>query len=161
MALDDGASFADSFCMSETFERERGEYSVTTDPARMDLDAIHGYLVRAYWCEGIPRATVERAVANSLCFAVLHGPALVGFARVVTDSATFAYLCDVYILEAHRGRGLSKFLMQCVTAHPALQGLRRFSLATRDAHGLYRQFGFRELNNPATAMEILKPEVYR
>jgi GNAT superfamily N-acetyltransferase len=147
--------------MHEIFERTRGAYRITTDPAQLDLDAIHGYLVRAYWCEGIPRATVERAVANSLCFAVLHGRALVGFARVVTDSATFAYLCDVYVLEEYRGRGLSKFLMECVTAHPRLQGLRRFSLATRDAHGLYRQFGFRELSNPATAMEILKLDIYR
>ena len=146
MALDGGGCSAYSRRMNETFERERGEYCVTTDPARMDLDAIHAYLVRAYWCEGIPRATVERAVANSLCFAVLHGVALIGFARGVTDSATFAYLCDVYILEEHRGRGLSKFLMECITAHPRLQGLRRFSLATRDAHGLYRQFGFRELS---------------
>ena len=161
MALDGGGRSAYSRRMNETLERERGEYCVTTDPARMDLDAIHAYLVRAYWCEGIPRATVERAVANSLCFAVLHGVALVGFARVVTDSTTFAYLCDVYILEEHRGRGLSKFLMECITAHPRLQGLRRFSLATRDAHGLYRQFGFRELSNPVTAMEILKPNIYR
>jgi GNAT superfamily N-acetyltransferase len=161
MALDDGGCSAYSCRMNETFERERGEYCVTTDPARMDLDVIHAYLVRTYWCEGIPRATVERAVANSLCFALLHGPALVGFARVVTDSATFAYLCDVYVLEEHRGRGLSKFLMECVTEHPCLQGMRRFSLATRDAHGLYRQFGFRELSNPATAMEILKPDIYR
>lgn len=161
MALDGGGRSAYSRRMNATLERERGEYCVTTDPARMDLDAIHAYLVRAYWCEGIPRATVERAVANSLCFAVLHGVALVGFARVVTDSTTFAYLCDVYILEEHRGRGLSKFLMECITAHPRLQGLRRFSLATRDAHGLYRQFGFRELSNPVTAMEILKPNIYR
>jgi ribosomal protein S18 acetylase RimI-like enzyme len=148
----------------ETFER--GEFTITTDPAKFDLDAIHAYLVRCYWSEGIPRATVERAVANSLCFAVLHqapglGKEQVGFARVVTDSATYAYLCDVYILEAHRGHSLGKWLMECVMRHPQLQGLRRFSLATRDAHGLYRQFGFHELSNPATAMEILRPDIYR
>jgi GNAT superfamily N-acetyltransferase len=145
--------------MFETFER--GEYVVSTDPARFDLDAIHAYLVRCYWSEGIPRATVERAVANSLCFALLHGKEQVGFARVVTDSATYAYLCDVYILEEHRGHALGKWLMECVMRHPQLQGLRRFSLATRDAHGLYRQFGFRELTNPATSMEILSSDIYR
>jgi GNAT superfamily N-acetyltransferase len=145
--------------MFETFER--GEYRISTDPAELDLDALHHYLVRAYWCEGIPRKTVERAVANSLCFALLHGKAQVGFARVVTDTATFAYLCDVYILEDHRGKGLGKWLMECVMAHKSLQGLRRFSLATRDAHGLYRPFGFRELTKPDSAMEILRPDVYR
>jgi GNAT superfamily N-acetyltransferase len=145
--------------MFETFER--GEYSISTDPERLNLDAIHAYLVRCYWSEGIPRKTVERAVANSLCFAVLHGKAQVGFARVVTDKATFAYLCDVYILEEHRGKGMGKWLMECVMRHPALQGLRRFSLATRDAHGLYRDFGFRGLDNPDTAMEILRADIYR
>jgi GNAT superfamily N-acetyltransferase len=145
--------------MFETFER--GEYRISTDPAEFDLDAIHAYLVRAYWCEGIPRSTVKRAVANSLGFAVLQGKAQVGFARVVTDSATYAYLCDVYVLEDHQGKGLGKWLMECVTAHPALQGLRRFALATRDAHGLYRQFGFRELSKPDSAMEILRPNIYR
>jgi len=143
----------------ETYER--GEYLISTDPAQFDLHAIHAYLHRAYWSQGIPRKTVERAVANSLCFAVLHGKAQVGFARVVTDSATFAYLCDVYILEDHRGKALGKWLMECVTGHPALQGLRRFSLATRDAHGLYRQFGFRELSNPDVMMEILRPDIYQ
>lgn len=145
--------------MFETFER--GEYRISTDPAEFDLDAIHAYLVRAYWSEGIPRSTVERAVANSLGFAVLQGKAQVGFARLVTDSATYAYLCDVYVLEDHQGKGLGKWLMECVTAHPALQGLRRFALATRDAHGLYRQFGFRELSKPDSAMEILRPNIYR
>lgn len=145
--------------MFETYER--GEYRISTDPAEFDLDAIHGYLVRAYWCEGIPRKTVERAVANSLGFAVLRGKAQVGFARVVTDSATFGYLCDVYILEDHRGKALGKWLMECVVSHPKLQGLRRFSLATRDAHGLYRQFGFAPLGNPDVMMEILRPNIYR
>jgi ribosomal protein S18 acetylase RimI-like enzyme len=145
--------------MFATFERE--EYQISTDPAKFDLDAIHAYLVRAYWSQGIPRTTVERAVANSLCFAVLHGKAQVGFARVVTDSATFAYLCDVYILEEHRGKGLGKWLMECVMSQPELQGLRRFSLATRDAHGLYRQFGFGDLSKPDTLMEILRPDIYQ
>jgi GNAT superfamily N-acetyltransferase len=145
--------------MFETFEREG--YLISTDPAQFDLDAIHAYLVRAYWCEGIPRETMERAIANSLCFALLRGTAQIGFARVVTDSATYAYLCDVYVLEDYRGKGLGKWLMECVMAHPALQGLRRFSLATRDAHGLYRKFGFRELSKPESMMEILRPDIYR
>jgi GNAT superfamily N-acetyltransferase len=145
--------------MFETFEREG--YLISTDPAQFDLDAIHAYLVRAYWCEGIPRETMERAIANSLCFALFRGKAQIGFARVITDSATYAYLCDVYVLEDYRGKGLGKWLMECVMAHPALQGLRRFSLATRDAHGLYRQFGFRELSKPESMMEILRPNIYR
>jgi GNAT superfamily N-acetyltransferase len=145
--------------MSQTFERS--EYSISTDRDRLDLDAIHAYLARAYWCEGIPRQTIERAVTNSLCFGLFHGKAQVGLARVITDSATYAYLCDVYVLEAHRGRGVAKWLMECVTAHPALQGLRRFTLATRDAHSLYRQFGFRELSRPESMMEILRPNIYR
>ena len=145
--------------MFETFQREG--YLISTDPAQLDLDAIHAYLVRAYWCEGIPRETMERAIANSLCFALFHGKAQIGFARVITDSATYAYLCDVYVLENYRGKGLGKWLMECVMGHPALQGLRRFSLATRDAHGLYRQFGFRELSRPESMMEILRPDIYR
>jgi len=145
--------------MFETFDR--GEYSISTDPSRLDLDAIHSYLVRAYWCEGIPRPTLERAIAHSLCFGLFHGKRQVGLGRVITDSATYAYLCDVYVLEDHRGKGLGKWLMQCVMTHPTLQGLRRFSLATRDAHGLYRQFGFRQLNKPESQMEILLPEIYR
>ena len=145
--------------MYETFERS--DYLISTDPAKFDLDAIHAYLVRAYWCEGIPRKTMERAIANSLCFALFHGESQVGFARVVTDSATYAYLCDVYVLEDHRGKGLGKWLMECLMSHPSLQGLRRFSLATRDAHNLYRQFGFRELSKPESKMEILRPDIYR
>jgi GNAT superfamily N-acetyltransferase len=151
--------FPESSHMPETFER--AEYSISTDPDRLDLDAIHAYLARAYWCEDIPRQTLERAITNSLCFGLFHGKDQVGLARVITDSATYAYLCDVYTLEAHRGKGLAKWLMQCVMAQAALQGLRRFTLATRDAHGLYRQFGFRELSKPESKMEILRPDVYR
>jgi GNAT superfamily N-acetyltransferase len=104
---------------------------------------------------------VERAVRNSLGFAVFKGKAQIGFARVLTDSATFGYLCDVYVLEEHRGKGLSKWLMECVVGHPRLQGLRRFCLATRDAHGLYKQFGFRALGNPDVMMEILVADIYK
>ena len=136
-------------------------YSISTDARRFDVAAIHGYLTQSYWSPGIPRAVVERAIANSLCFGVFKGAEQVGFARVVTDRATFAYLADVFILEAHRGKGLSKWLVQTIQAHQDLQGLRRFMLMTRDAQELYRQFGFRELASPSHAMEIRNPNVYR
>ena len=136
-------------------------YTVTTDPARFDIEAIHAYLTRSYWSTGIPRSTVERAIANSLCFGLLHGSTQVGFARVITDKATFGYLADVYVLEEHRGRGLARQLMHAVMEHPDLQGLRRFMLATRDAHGLYRQFGFEEVTAPEHLMTIHKPDLYQ
>jgi len=139
----------------------RGEFVVTTDPNRLDHDFIHGYLVRSYWSEGIPRDLVERALSNSLCFGVYEGDKQVGFARVITDFATFAYLADVFIIESHRARGLSKFLMQCIVQEPQLQGLRRWTLATRDAHELYEQFGFKPLAKPARYMEIHNPDVYK
>jgi len=135
-------------------------YEISTDPARLDVDAIHAYLTQSYWSPGIPRATVARAIANSLCFGVFWQGQQVGFARMVTDKTTFAYLCDVYVLEAHRGRGVSKQLMAYVMQHPDLQGLRRMMLATRDAHGLYAQYGFTPLAAPDRIMEVLKPNVY-
>lgn len=140
---------------------EHDGYQISSDSQRLDVAAIHAYLTRSYWSPGIPMATVERAIANSLCFGLFHGPTQIGFARVVTDRATFAYLADVYVLEPHRGKGLSKWLMETVVSHPDMQGLRRFMLGTRDAHGLYRQFGFGELANPARMMEILKSDVYQ
>jgi GNAT superfamily N-acetyltransferase len=136
-------------------------YSISSDARDFDIDAIHGYLTQSYWSPGIPRSVVERAIANSLCFGVFKGSRQVGFARVVTDRATFAYLADVFILDAHRGKGLSKWLMQVILAHGDLQGLRRFLLGTRDAHELYRRFGFRELANPSRMMEIHAADVYR
>ena len=129
-------------------------YEISSDPARRDLDVVHRYLSEeSYWAGGIPRATVERAVAHSLCFGVYAPEGQVGFARVVSDRATVAYLADVFVLSAHRGRGLSKRLMAAVTAHPELQGLRRWMLATADAHGLYRQHGFAALARPERFME--------
>jgi GNAT superfamily N-acetyltransferase len=142
-------------------EWKRNELIVSTDPARQDVDAIHAYLTRAYWCEGIPREIVERAVQNSLGFGLFDGAAQIGFARVVTDYATYAYLCDVYVMESHRGRGLGKWLIECVMAHPQLQSLRRFNLATRDAHGLYERFGFRPLARPESFMERHQPDIYK
>lgn len=126
----------------------------------MDVDAIHAYLSRSYWAEGVPRAVVERSLKGSIAFGLFHRDAQVGFARVVTDCATFAYLCDVYVLEEHQGDGLGRWLLETVMAHPDLQGLRRFSLVTRDAHGLYRHVGFGPLAAPDRHMEIVRPGIY-
>lgn len=142
-------------------EWQRDGYTISDDPGRLDPAAIHAYLTRSYWSEGIPLATVRRALANSLCFGLFEGDAQVGFARLVTDRATFAYLCDVYVLEEHRGRGLSKWLMEVIVGYPDLQGLRRWSLVTRDAEGLYAQYGFTPLASPGSWMERWDPEVYR
>lgn len=138
-------------------------YEISTDPARLDIDAIHAYLTRSYWSPGIPHATVERAAKNSLCFGVYERAtgAQVGLARVVTDHATFAYLCDVYVLEEHRGHGLGKRLMDAVMAHPALTGARRAMLGTRDAHGLYARHGFGSPPDDGVLMQILRPDMYR
>lgn len=138
-------------------------YELSTDPARLDIAAMHAYLSRSYWSPGIPLEVVERAARNSLCFAVYEkaGGKQVGLTRVVTDHATFAYLCDVYVLEEHRGRGLSKWMMRAVMAHPALAGARRAMLATRDAHELYRQFRFEDVGTSRTLMEIVRPDIYR
>lgn len=137
-----------------------GEIEISSDAARMDVDAIHAFLAQTYWARGIPRGTVARALANSLCFGVFDGGAQVGFARVVTDQATFAYLADVYLLESHRGRGLARRLVQAVLADPRLQGLRRWLLVTRDAHPLYRPFGFEPVAHPDRIMEIHRPDAY-
>ena len=135
------------------------QYEITCDKARLDVDGIHHFLAQSYWSPGIPRTTVERAIANSLCFAILHEDKQVGFARVVTDKATFAYLADVYVLPEHRGQGLSKRLMGEIIRHPDLQGLRRMLLATRDAHTLYKKFGFKSLTAPDLMMEVHDPDV--
>ena len=140
---------------------DHDEFTVTSDPAAVDLDAVHAWLRTSYWAAEIPRDLLARAIANSIPFSVLHGMRQVGFARVVTDRATFAYLCDVYILEEYRGRGLARRLIGAVMAHPDLQGLRRFNLTTRDAEGLYRQFGFTPLATPARHLEIVRPDMYR
>jgi GNAT superfamily N-acetyltransferase len=139
----------------------RDDYVVTTDPARIDIDLVHRFLSEeSYWARNIPRAVVEREIEHAICFVLLRGDAQVGFARVVSDRATIAYVGDVFVLEAHRGNGLSKWLMQCIMDHPDLQGLRRWLLATSDAHGLYAQFGFTPLKAPARWMEIHDPDVY-
>jgi GNAT superfamily N-acetyltransferase len=126
----------------------------------MDLDAIHAYLTRSYWSEGISKELISRAMAGSLCFGLLEGSRQVGFARVITDRATYAYLCDVYVLEEYQGRGLGTWLMRELMTHPDLQGLRRFGLVTRDAHRLYEKLGFTALANPPGHMEIARPGMY-
>jgi GNAT superfamily N-acetyltransferase len=136
-------------------------YEISTDKSRLDVDAIHAFLSKAYWSPGVPREVVERAIANSICFGVFSDDAQVGFARVVTDKATFAYLADVYVLPEHRGHGLARRIMEQVMAHPDLQGLRRMMLGTRDAHGLYAMFGFKPLAIPDRMMEVHNPDVYK
>lgn len=142
------------------FERSQGEFTVSTDPQRVDVELVHSFLTRCYWAAGIPLDVVRRSVENSLCFGIYSGGRQLGFARVITDYATFAYVADVFVVESRRGLGLSKFLMECIMQHPRLQGLRRWSLATSDAHGLYSQFGFKAVKKPEMWMEIHRPDVY-
>ena len=138
----------------------RAEFEISTDPARIDLAVVHAFLTSSYWAAGIPLETVERSIRNSLCFGIYTGNRQVGFARVITDRATFAYLGDVFVLPEYRGQGLAKWMMECIVAHPELQGLRRWSLLTRDAHDLYSQFAFTELKSPQRWMERHNAEIY-
>jgi len=143
-------------------EVRHGEYLISDEPTQLDVAAIHAYLVRSYWAEGIPLETVQRALQGSLCLGLYTADgAQVGLVRIISDYATYAYFCDVYVLEAHRGRGLAKAAMQAALAHPKLQGQRRLSLITRDAHRLYAQLGFTPLARPEGHMEKLTPGVYR
>lgn len=136
-----------------TREWWRGEYLISTDKDRLDLAMVHGFLKDSYWAAGIPKEVVRRSVENSLAFGVYQGDEQAGFARVTTDRATFAYLADVFIVESHRGRGLGRWLMEVILSHPELQGIRRWMLATRDTHDLYRQYGFTQLGDPGIFME--------
>jgi len=145
----------------ETNEYHKGEFTVSTDRARIKLDVVHGFLTECYWAKGISRDVVARSIENSLCFGVYAEGKQVGFARVISDFATFAYIGDVFVLESFRGRGLGKWLMECIIKHPRLQGLRRWSLVTRDGHGLYSQFGFEPLKKPRNYMELHRPDVYQ
>lgn len=139
---------------------KKDEFEITTDPARIDIGMVHQFLTISYWSPGIPLHTVQRAIQNSLCFGVYAEAQQVGFARVITDKATFAYVADVFVVEPYRGRGLGKWLMECMKTHPDLQGLRRWMLVTRDAHQLYRQVGFVTLENPGGWMQIHDAGVY-
>ena len=142
-------------------EWRRDEYLISTDCALLDLPTIHGFLTASYWAAGIPLDTVRRSIEHSLAFGLYHRDRQIGFARVITDHATFAYLADVFVLEAHRGQGLGHWLIETILAHPELQGLRRWTLATRDAHALYRSAGFTPLQAPERWMERHFPKVYR
>lgn len=147
--------------MTEDSLPRLGEYMISTDRDRLDINVIHDFLSNSsYWARGIPIETVERSIKSSLCFGVFHGEKQVGFARVISDYATWAILVDVFVLENHRGRGLSKWLMSVIKAHPDLQGLRSWVLATKDAHGLYSQFGFEPLKSPERFMAIQNPGMY-
>jgi GNAT superfamily N-acetyltransferase len=149
--------------MSRYYEARKDDYLICTDPSLLSLEVIHGYLSNeSYWAKNIPRKVVEVSIANSLCFGLYSKKEQIGFARVVTDKATFAYLADVFILEAFQGRGLSKWLMEMIQSHPELQGLRRWMLGTRDAHGLYEQFGWSVMNEETRKrfMQRHFPEVY-
>ncbi len=139
----------------------RGEYTISTERQRLDTKVIHDFLSNTYWARGIPLAVVERSLEHSLCFGVYYRERQVGLARVITDYATFAYVADVFILEEYRGKGLSKWLMECVVEHPELQGLRRWTLFTKDAHGLYKKVGFTPPRTPERLMERLFPDVYQ
>jgi GNAT superfamily N-acetyltransferase len=163
-------------------EVRRGEFLISTDPARLDLGVIHGFLTNCYWAKGIPRDVVARSIEHSLCFGIYDGwrgesprlpkearhgapgrdgaVAQVGFARVISDFATIAYVGDVFVLDTHRGRGLGKWLMESITQHPALQNLRRWILTTRDAHGLYARVGFTPVKSPERFMERHRHDIY-
>ncbi len=143
--------------MSEIHTWQQGPYTVSSDRSRLDMDVIHGYLRTSYWEPGVPRAVVEKAAANSLCFGLYEGERQIGLARVVTDYATFAYLADVFVLAEARGQGLGVFLISGVVGCPALEGIRSFHLRTRDAHDLYRKFGFEAAMHPENAMDKRYP----
>ena len=160
----------------EIAESRRGEFLISTDPRRLDLDAIHQFLTNSYWAKGIPREVVARSIEHSLCFGIYDegrarlprparerraGAPQVGFARVVSDFATIAYLGDVFVLDAYRGRGLGRWMMESIVDHPRLEGLRRWILVTRDAHGLYSKFGFRAVKAPESYMERHRADIYQ
>ena len=148
--------------MSSVLELRHGAYVISDDPSRLQLAAIHAFLSKSYWAEGIPLETVARSLANSLCVgAYATDGGQIGLARFVTDFATFCYVCDVYVLEAHRQRGIAPALITFAVRHPRLQGLRRWNLVTRDAHGLYAPHGFKPIARAERYMERLDSDVYR
>ena len=140
------------------FEVTKDNLTISTDPHRLDLEAVCGFMARSYWALNRTRPTIERALRNSLVFGVYEESCMVAMARIVSDYATFAWLCDVFVREDYRGRGIGKWLMESILAHPELQGLRRWLLATRDAHGLYSQYGYSSLHNIERWMERIYPD---
>ena len=141
------------------FTKDR--FYISTEKEKMDIDLIHSFLTRSYWAEGISKEIVGRSIEGALCFGVFENEKQIGFARMITDKATFAYLADVFIIEEYRGLSLSKWLMEVIMSHPDMEGLRRMMLATRDAHELYKKFGFTPLNNVDRWMHIHHPDVYK
>lgn len=137
------------------------DYEISTDPARFDRDLIHRVLDATYWAKGLPRDVLERSIANALCFGVYREERQIAFARVITDRATFAYLSDVFVVPEEQGKGISKRLVEAILAHPELQGLRRFLLVTKDAHGLYERYGFQPVEHPGEYLTIFNPDAYR
>jgi GNAT superfamily N-acetyltransferase len=150
--------FAKQVCFMEW---TKDDFLISTDRNKININYVHHFLSHSYWAEKIPLAIVERSINGSLCFCIYHNDKQIGFSRVITDEATFAYLADVFIDEAYRGKGLGKWLVEVILGYPTLQSLRRFMLATRDAHGLYAQFGFTPLTNVDRWMQIHQPEAYR
>lgn len=144
-----------------SMEWKKDGFTVSTEKEKLDRGVIHEFLRNSYWAKGISREIVDRSIENSLCFGLYEGEKLIGFARVITDEATFGYLSDVFVLERHRGRGLATWFMKVVMAHPDLRGIRRWMLATADAHGLYRKVGFAELSKPERIMEKLLTNAYK
>jgi len=142
-------------------ELHKGNYLLSTDKNKLDLEFIHRELTNSYWAPGIPFEIVKLAAEHSLAFGLYENEKQVGYARVISDYATFAYLADVFITESARGRGLSKWMMEGIMSHPQLQGLRRFMLATKDAHSLYEKFGFHAMKTPERMMEITRPDIYK
>ena len=145
----------------EKKEWRKGEYLLSTDRSKIDVEIVHRFLTHSYWAESIPLEVVEKSIDHSLCFAIYRHQKLVGFARVISDFATFAYLADVFIVPEERGKGLSTWLIETIMNYPELQGLRRFTLATRDAHGLYERFGFTLFDKPERWMQKHDPDVYK
>lgn len=142
-------------------EYRKGAYRISTSRSELDIHFIHSYLTRSYWSHGIPYDIVEKCIRHSLCFGLFLDKKQVGFARLITDYTTYGYLADVFVIEEHQGKGLGKWLVECITTEPELQSLRRWGLATKDTHSLYQRYGFRRLENPDMFMEIHNPDIYR
>ncbi len=142
-------------------EFSNGEFTISTDKERLDIDVIHEFLSTSYWAKNRTCEQTVKGIENSICFGLYHGDKQIGFTRVITDRATFAYIGDVFVLKAYRGRILSKWLMETVIAHPDLQGMRRWLLATKDAHGLYEKYGFEPLKYPERWMERPAADAYK
>jgi len=140
---------------------QKDSFIISTDKGKLNITYIHQFLTQSYWAENIPLEIVQRSIDGAMCFGVYNDEQQIGFARVITDKATFGYLADVFIDEKYRGRGLSKWLMETIMSHPDLQGFRNWHLGTRDAHGLYAKFGFKPLENPERIMRKTVPDIYK